>query len=545
LGALGVFNITKHSTKEKSIQIDHEIVRDFGAFVMKDETIGQLADDLAVKGWHEVYAKFYFDQYNWEDHHPDRAQKYALEYLPKHTIEAEIMDEAKKILLDKTFIRGRVWTLGCTEGSKAHVKDVELFWEKFHMSSREDCDTTFLRVCEAMESVLMDEVSRDTVGPAGHCSIVDAGLCLYMVSVSLGKMGLWEDASKLCTRCVDLVSRSSDGLVGALLYNSAFMHSEANNFDVAKAVGEEVLSLRARESGNESIAYAQVLSLLGDIMFKQSDYQAAEVYFTKSIDILKPEPQQCNLAHALALLKLGKTQYERGLIDDALECYDEFYELAQSELPPNHEYFIDAYNQIGNALWKKGNTSDAVYSYEKALKLAKDIEPKSRSLTIRMSLIDGGLHSINGESDKAIEQYKSALKLLRQYEPCNIWKIARVISFIGVEFMENGDVDSARAMFQESIRLIKHYIPMHFDLANVLLKLSHLEESDEKVRRVPCFQINPLFLIVLSFANVAQTSSRMPRGSHQYPKDQNGRMRHDCSKSHRPWSLLQSCWQHS
>jgi tetratricopeptide (TPR) repeat protein len=263
------------------------------------------------------------------------------------------------------------------------------------------------------------------------------------------------------------------------------MHSEANNFDVAKAVGEEVLLLRARESGNESIAYAQVLSLLGDIMFKQSDYQAAEVYFTKSIDILKPEPQQCNLAHALALLELGKTQYERGLIDDALECYDEFYELVQSELPPNHEYFIDAYNQIGNALWKKGNTSDAVYSYEKALKLAKDIEPKSRSLTIRMSLIDGGLHSINGESDKAIEQYKSALKLLRQYEPCNIWKIARVISFIGVEFMENGDVDSARAMFQESIRLIKHYIPMHFDLANVLLKLSHLEESDEKVRRKP------------------------------------------------------------
>jgi hypothetical protein len=51
--------------------------------------------------------------------------------------------------------------------------------------------------------------------------------------------------------------------------------------------------------------------------------------------------------------------------------------------------------------------------------------------------------------------------------------------------MENGDVDSARAMFQESIRLIKHYIPMHFDLANVLLKLSHLEESDEKVRRKP------------------------------------------------------------
>eukprot|EP00804_Cyclotella_cryptica_P001810 CCRYP_018422-RA/>CCRYP_018422-RA protein AED:0.01 eAED:0.01 QI:141/1/1/1/1/1/3/1098/1518 len=486
LGALGAIVITKHSTKEKTIQIDHELIRQFGSFVLQDESIQQIVDDFAIKCWNEVYARSYLDQYNWEDLQPDRSQKYALEKLPQHIIQAEMADVAEELLLDKTFIRGRFWTFGWIQGTKIHVDDVEQFWDKFHLRSQKECETKSLRVFELMESVLMDEVGKGTAGNSGICSIEEAGQCLHIISLSLGKIGLWRDAARFSGTCIELVSGSleTSEFIDTLLYNSALIHSESNNFEPAKENVERGLSWRMKTSGEGNVLYARGLCLLGDIMFKKSDYQDAELYFKKSIDIFKRNPDQCHLDLGIALFKLGKTQYERDLVDDALKCYDQASEFSESELPPNHELFVVIYNQMGDALLKKGSNFDATYAYKQALTLSREVQPKSHDLTIRISLIEGALHSLNDERDKAIEKYRHGLNLLRQFVPSNKGKIARLLFLLGVQFMETSDVYSAREMFQESIQLMKESIgPMHLDVAEVFVNLSSLEASVGKAEQ--------------------------------------------------------------
>ena len=476
LGALGIVNVTKHSTKDKSIQIDHNILRLFGGHVLKDEAIQKLLDTKAIQNLHKTYAKENLDEHNWNNLQPNRAQIYAIQFLPRHMFEGGLYDSAQEILSQVEFITTRISNLGLVEGTRIHLEDIEAFSVKF--SSHVGCEASIMASCTALESVLTKKVNNDST------LTLDIGRCIQLIGISLGKIGLSEDASKIYNRCIEIIySCPPSDAVASIMYNTSLLYLDDNMFDSAREVAELVVEMRGKLHGDDSVPYARALFLSGDIAFQESDYSSAESFYKRSINIFaKFKP--CNLDLGASGFMMGRTDYELGSFDDALKCYNESSEFAESELPFNHEHFVNMYYYMGNALMKKGCASDAVYAFKEALTLSKEVKSKSHDLVIRVFLIGGALQSANGEHVDAIENYRGGLNLLRKYAPGNERAIGRLMSLIAAEYILKKDVKSAIEWFQEAIQLMKRSLGSnHLDVANALVSRASLEHSLEMVRK--------------------------------------------------------------
>lgn len=514
LGALGIFNITKHTTNiegserhESSIQIDHDLIRLFSIRIRHDEGMAHLVKgNIADKRWNEAYVQSYFTQKAkclWDDIQPDRSRKYALEKMPSHMIRADMFDDAEALLGSESFIRGRFWSLGWTEGTRVHVNDAEAFCTRLLQqqsslanndggdSAVVDPSSKLADACKQLEAVLMEEVARESGGPNGRCSTLEAGRCLHEISVSLARFHLWDEASRFCDSCVELVESNlgPSELVASLLFNSSVMHMEANDFEQSETIIGDCLDMRVKTCGTESILYVRALCQLGETLSLSSDYSAAESCFNKSIGILKVMPARFHLDFGVALYKLGRNHHRRGgYLDEALHCYEEALEFEKNELGLNHIFMSTIMMHIGDLLLDKEDTQQAKHTFKEAMDVLKEADGTTSSssyeLEIKLAIAEGKLHSIADQSDDCIKRYQDALVLLQKHTPSRKRAIAKLLPLIGAEHEKKGNYTAAEKCYGECVNTMKSaYGPFHLDIAETLVNLSGVKSALGEVSR--------------------------------------------------------------
>mmetsp|Transcript_28020 Transcript_28020/g.59757 ORF Transcript_28020/g.59757 Transcript_28020/m.59757 type:complete len:1770 (+) Transcript_28020:1-5310(+) len=518
LGALGIFNITKHTTavegysqgnKESSIQIDHDLIRCFSHRIQSDASMSHLVKDNAENRWNAAYVQSYFQRKAkclWDDIQPDRSRRYALEKMPTHMILADMFEDAETLMQNESFIRGRFWSLGWTEGTRVHVNDAEAFCRRLMEVQQESslannnnendgdgCSSPTSKLVNAskqLEAVLMEEVARESGGPNGRCSTLEAGRCLHEISVSLAKFNLWDEASRFCDSCVELVESNlgPSELVASLLYNSSIMHMEANDFEKAETKIADCLDMRVKTCGTESILYVRALCQLGDILSVSSDYSAAESCFNKSIGILKVMPAQYHLDFGVALYKLGRNQHRRGgCLDEALHCYEEALEFEKNELGSNHIFMATILMRMGDLLLDKDDTQQAKHTFKEAIDALNEADNTTTSpleLKIKFAIAKGKLRSIMGQSDECIEKYQDALAVLQKHTPAKKRAIAQINSMIGAEHEKKCNYHAAEKCYEESVSTMKSaFGPFHLDIAETLINLSGVKCALGEVKK--------------------------------------------------------------
>ena len=491
LGALGVFSITKHSTtadsekKESSIKIDSEVIHGFCKQIFNDIEMQQLVRHSEQR-WNEAYVQSYLQaksNFFWDNLQPDKSRKYALEKAPTHMIQAAMYNDVESLLRNESFIRGRFWYQGWTEGTRAHVNDIERFWEMVKYERDEsDVITTF----EQLESVLMEEVAREVGGPNGRCTTLEAGRCLHEISLSLAKIGLFANATKFCNTCIKLVESNlgPSELVAALLYNSSIIHVEANQFGIAEERIAECMKIRVKTSGQENILYVRSLCLMGDILSTMSDYAAAQTCFDKAIGILKIIPPRYHLDFGIVLYKLGRNQHRRGgYLDDALQCYEEAHEFEKVELGDSHSFIASLLTKKGEVLLQSDDVDQAIQNFKDALQVLNDglkiaDDDSSPFLRSKILILEGFLLSVGAESKKCIVKYKQGLKLLQRFAPNKKIKMAQLTYLVGSEYEKQSDYKAADKLYQDSINLVKEVLgTTHLDIAETLVNQSGVKSA--------------------------------------------------------------------
>ncbi|KAL3810998.1 hypothetical protein ACHAXA_006550 [Cyclostephanos tholiformis] len=488
LGALGILNITKHakvegSTKnEITIRIDHDLIRQFSKYILNDGSMHHLVRKDAERCWNEAYVKSNTQQmskYLWDDIRPDRSRKYALEKMPEHMMRASMFVEAEALLQQESFIRGRFWSLGWTEGTRAHVIDAEAFANGLRRELNDDpgCLQKLVLVFKKLEMVLMDEVSRKYGGPNGGCGTLEAGRCLHEITLSLTRFKLWGEASIFCDSCVQLVRSNlgSSELVASLLYNCSIIYMESNEFDEAEKKIRDCLEMRLSTCGIENILYVRAMCQLGYVLSTRSDYSAAESCFNKSISILKAMPPLYNIDFGIILYKLGRNQHRRGgCMDEALHCYEEALDFERNELGRNHLYISSILMHMGDLMFDKGDTQQAKYTFKEALEILNAANDNTASCDL--AIAEGKLLSIDGQHENSIYKYQHALTLLRKHNPCKKRKIARIIFFVGAEYERRGNYHAAEKSYEECLKISKLvFKPFHLDIAMTLTTLSRVK----------------------------------------------------------------------
>ncbi|KAL7549598.1 hypothetical protein ACHAWF_012861 [Thalassiosira exigua] len=489
LGALGIFNITRHTTQiegsetnESSIQIDHDLVRSFCKAVMyEEEGMHSLVKSDSGKRWNEAFVMSYLHRRAlglWDDLQPDRSRRYALEHMPVHMIRAGMFEDAEALLHDASFVRGRFWSLGWTDGTRVHVDDAEALC--LAQGNDDDNSSKLVAVCKRLEAVLMEEVARESGGPKGGCSTLEAGRCLHEISLAFARRRLWDEAARFCDTSRELAESNlgpSSELVAGLLYNSAVMHVGMNAYEKAERRIGDCLDVRVKISGTENILYVRALCLLGDILSSLSDYSAAESCFNKCIGILKVMPARHHLDYGIALYKLGRNQHRRGgYLDEALRCYEDAIEFEKGELH-NHTILI----HMGDLLLDRVDPRQAKHTFKEALDSLCEVEMDDSSsfeLKINFAIAEGRLLSIEGKSDECVQKYLIALTLLQQHTPEKKRKMAHVNSMIGAEHEKKGKFRLAEKFYEKSVGILKMaFGPTHLDIAESLVNLSGVKSA--------------------------------------------------------------------
>jgi tetratricopeptide (TPR) repeat protein/class 3 adenylate cyclase len=236
----------------------------------------------------------------------------------------------------------------------------------------------------------------------------------------------------------------------------------------------------------DSVGIVRAYGHLGNLYFRQGEYDAAKDYFQRSIQIsreqgvranaqivsnlgltymnqgdytegvncqreeLKIVEAQNDLAGATTLwVNLGIVYFEKGDETAALDCFEKGLERCQ--LLGNKQFTSIALGCIGNVWRVKGNFEKATDYLNQDLKMCQELGDR-QGIAIAHELI-GKLYTTKGSFTEAIGSFKASLQICRQI---NYQKgIAKALHGLGEVYSFQNDFLKALSCFEEATSIAR------------------------------------------------------------------------------------------
>jgi tetratricopeptide (TPR) repeat protein/uncharacterized protein YdhG (YjbR/CyaY superfamily) len=162
------------------------------------------------------------------------------------------------------------------------------------------------------------------------------------------------------------------------------------------------------------------------------------------------------------LNNLGNALSDKGMLDEAIDRYEEALKLCRDLAEKDERYLPDlatTLNNLGNALYKEGSLDEAIDRYEEALKLCRDLAEKDeRYLPYLAGTLNnlGTALSDKGSLDEAIDRYEEALKLCRdlaEKDERYLPDLAGTLNNLGTALYKKGSLDEAIDRYEEALKI--------------------------------------------------------------------------------------------
>ncbi len=208
----------------------------------------------------------------------------------------------------------------------------------------------------------------------------------------------------------------------------------------------------------EQPEHIDALFLLGTLNLQQKNYDAACMYFIKTLKLV-PD-------HAIAHCNLGTALHESGKLDEAVASYNKSITLKPD--------YADAYYNLGNALKEQGQLDKAAKSYEQAILYRQDYADAYYNL--------GNVLKAQRKLDKAADSFKKAITLKPNYAMahCNF----------GSVLQELGKIDEAIASYKIATILKPDYAMAYCNLGTAFQELGKIDEAITIYKKVLSFKPN-------------------------------------------------------
>lgn len=228
----------------------------------------------------------------------------------------------------------------------------------------------------------------------------------------------------------------------ALKLNPQDFSAYKNLGDIFKRQGQQTKAIAAYQSALKLKENPAVYCSLGGIQCKQRDWSGAISSYQKALELHDQQPFL--IYPAWVYQQLGKTFFQQGELDAALNAYEESIKLD----PEN----VDSYVLVGKTQLKKGEGEKAIAAYEKAIALNPNQIVAEKHIAAYKGLGDVYLEGENYPS--AIATYKKAIKLM----PKQNFGIDKRLGFgvcksLGDALRKEGKIEEAIAAYQEALKL--------------------------------------------------------------------------------------------
>ena len=241
--------------------------------------------------------------------------------------------------------------------------------------------------------------------------------------------------------------------------------------DAIDKLEESLLLLQSEEAG---LRTAQVFNLLGDIYWRQNDYERANQYAQDGLTLGREINAQDKVADALN--RLGMVAFDQGEYAEATKHFEE--SLSICRIAESREEQSAVLNNLGIIALTLGEHDKARERFLEMLEICRASGERRKVASGLLNL--GMIAGIQGDMSDAIVDFKEALEIYRTIGERR--GIALALDNLGYASTLLDQYDEAMGYFEESLALARAIGDRH-RIANILLNMGHTaKDRGEKSR---------------------------------------------------------------
>jgi CHAT domain-containing protein/Tfp pilus assembly protein PilF len=335
---------------------------------------------------------------------------------------------------------------------------------------------------------------------------------LFHGAEALAEVRQWKESDVLYQAAIELAADAGPCVRAQVQRDWA--HVFQLRSDLANAVKYyRQADVEIQKSSPESLATADTLNHLGQILIERGDLDKAGQYFSQALEI-DEKLASGSLAVASTLNNLGIVAYERGDLDQAEEHHRQSFAIRE-KLAPGSLDVAASLNNLGNVADERGNLAKSDQYYQQSLAIRERLAPGSldvastlnnlggeafergdlfkaeeyhrQALAIREKLAPGSpavatsLINLGNVSDgrgdlaQAEEYYARFLAIEEKLAPASLG-VALALNNLGVLTWERGDLARAEEYYRQSLAIREKLAPGSLDVAATLYNLGNVAE---------------------------------------------------------------------
>lgn len=220
----------------------------------------------------------------------------------------------------------------------------------------------------------------------------------------LENLGDWEQCAKTCQEALALATKIRNTLLAAQAKN-AYGRLRMLKGDYFEAAGLFRKALQAFESLEQGIGIAEALGHLGNLFFRQGQYEMSEQYLLRCIEIARNLPGYRLDAQFVA--NLGLNYMNQGNYAAAISCQQEY--LAYCQYNNDRQGMCVMFVHLGIVLLEKGDHALALQHFQQGLDLSNELGNKQLTAVALGNI--GEIYERQGDYRQAMDHYRKDLDL--------------------------------------------------------------------------------------------------------------------------------------
>lgn len=215
---------------------------------------------------------------------------------------------------------------------------------------------------------------------------------------------------------------------------------------------------------------------LGNVALSNYDYQSADLYYRKSLDLELQSPSKSEFTIASIYANLGITLRKQFKYEQALKYFKKSLELRGKICGYDHYEVAKIYEEIGRVYQDQKKYHLALENYNECLRIKTKVLPRNH-LEVALSLATlGTLQEDIGDLESAISNYKTGLSIQLRCLPISP-STARMYENIGrcneIKFLNESE---ALQNYEKALEILQHpsLAPDHPNIAVVLFRIGNI-----------------------------------------------------------------------
>ncbi len=255
-------------------------------------------------------------------------------------------------------------------------------------------------------------------------------------------------------------------------YNLSLIAANRNDYALARALVEEAIQLNQ--------ANPNYLTFAADIAFLAQEYDKAEVYQLKVLEIARSVMEIDDLQVALILDQLAAIDVKQGDYEKAESSLMEGLQLREKILGDSHLEVAMTLNKLASLASHQDQPDVAEARLKRALRIVRDVSGPRHANSATMLAILADFYQGEGRLDEAEALYGEALSI---WEGSSSDPLSQAVceNSLGRLFLSQGRFDDARVQLEQALTLLKqNYAEDHPYVQQAIHNLANLDAEQER-----------------------------------------------------------------